>query len=151
MGFVLVHFLRIQYPYMKKQLNNQQCATGSCGALLLFIGLGCFRCKYGNLSVTSFLFIASTQIIMSAIHGTGTAFTFHIIMSVLRFDFFSADIAADRILNNHFSFLDSSDEHLLRRKIENNIAVYNFRNNGIPGRSNDKYRFLLIYFYRCMI
>lgn len=104
-----------------------------------------------KLCITSFFFITPTQIIMPAVHGTGSAFTFYIIMPVCRFNFFAADIAADSILNNHFSFLHSSDAHLLRHRIENNIAVCIFQNSGIPGRSNDKCRFLLFYFYRYML
>ena len=38
---------------------------------------------------------------MAAVHGTGTAFTGHEVMTVRGFDFLAADVAADGISNSN--------------------------------------------------
>ena len=74
---------------------------------LRLISLGLFLfCRVGfadgYIGVTAFFLETTAKIIMVAVYRTGTAFAGYEIMAVFGFDFITADIAADGILNNHF-------------------------------------------------
>ena len=63
----------------------------------------------GYIGIAALLFEAAAQIIAAAVDSAGTAFAFHIIVAVFGFDFITADVAANRFLDNHcLSSLKSS-------------------------------------------
>ena len=72
-------------------------------ALGLFIR---FRGWYtdGNVSITSFLLKATAEVIVPSVDSAGAAFAFHIIVAVFGFNFVTADVAANSILDNHELF-----------------------------------------------
>ena len=69
--------------------------------LLLFRVFGEIGCTDGDIRITPFFFETSSEIIMSAVYGAGSAGALHKIMPVLGFDFVAADIAADGVFDNH--------------------------------------------------
>ena len=76
--------------------------------LLFFRGIWC---TYGNVGITPFFFEASSEIIVPAVYGAGSAGTLHEIVPVLGFDFVTADVTADSIFDDHWdsSFVSSAD------------------------------------------
>ena len=74
--------------------------------LFLFIRVGFTD---GDIGVTPFFFEAAAEVIMATVYGAGAAFAGHEVMAVCGFDFVAADIAADRVFDNHcLSSLKSS-------------------------------------------
>ena len=69
--------------------------------LWLFLFLGIWY-AYGNICIAPIFLETTAKVIMAAVYRTGTAFAGYEIMAVFGFDFITADIAADGILNNHF-------------------------------------------------
>ena len=63
----------------------------------------------GDVGVAAFFFEAAAEVIMAAVYGAGAAFAGYEVMPVRGFDFNTADIAADRVFDNHgLSSLKSS-------------------------------------------
>ena len=79
--------------------------------LLLFCVLGEVGFTDGNIRITPFFFEASSEIIVPAVYGAGSAGTLHEIVPVLGFDFVTADVTADSIFDDHWdsSFVSSAD------------------------------------------
>ena len=74
--------------------------------LFLFIGVGFAD---GDVGVAPFFFEAAAEVIMAAVHGTGSTFACHEVVAVRGFNFIAADVAADRVFDNHcLSSLKSS-------------------------------------------
>ncbi len=65
---------------------------------------------YRYVGKATLVFSAPSQVVVSAVDGTSTALALHKIVAVFGFDFLTADIAADCILDNHCipSFVDNS-------------------------------------------
>ena len=79
------------------------------GGIVSFSFFGWVGFADGDIGVTSLFLEAAAEVIVAAIHGAGTAFTGHEVVPVRGFNFFTADIAADRIFDNHWlSSLNSS-------------------------------------------
>ena len=74
-------------------------------SLILFLLL-----DYGYVSKTALIFSTPSQVVMTAVYRTGTAFAGYEIMAVFGFDFVTADIAANGIFDNQYesSFVKSS-------------------------------------------
>ena len=79
--------------------------------LLLFCVLGEVGFTDGNIRITPFFFGASSEIIVPAVYGAGSAGTLHEIVPVLGFDFVATDIAADCIFDNQLYSSFVSSEH----------------------------------------
>ena len=63
----------------------------------------------GDVGVAAFFFEAAAEVIMATVYGAGAAFAGHKVMPVRGFDFVTADIAADCVLDDHcLSSLKSS-------------------------------------------
>ena len=73
---------------------------------------GCFMCILfwnvfwvwftdGNISIAPFLPEAAAEVVVAAVHGAGAAFTGYEVVAVFGFDFVTADIAADRVADDH--------------------------------------------------
>ena len=63
----------------------------------------------GDVGVAAFFLEAAAEVIVAAVYGAGTAFACHEVVSVRGFDFIAANVAADRVLDNHcLSSLKSS-------------------------------------------
>ena len=82
--------------------SNSLRATASDEAVALVLLIK-FRGWYtdGDVGVTSFFPKAAAEVIVPSVDSAGAAFAFHIIVAVFGFDFVTADIAADSILDNH--------------------------------------------------
>lgn len=82
---------------------------------LRLISLGLFLfCRVGfadgYIGVTAFFLETTAKIIMAAVNSTGTTLAFYIIVTMFGFDFVTADIAANGVLDNQYesSFVKSS-------------------------------------------
>lgn len=66
--------------------------------------------NYGYVGKTALIFSAPSQVIMASVNSTGTTLALHIIVAMFGFDFITADIAADGVLDDHSisSFVKSS-------------------------------------------
>ena len=74
--------------------------------LFLFIGVGFAD---GDIGVTPFFLETAAEVIVAAVYGAGSAFAGHEVMPVCRFNFITADIAANCVFDNHcLSSLKSS-------------------------------------------
>ncbi len=56
---------------------------------------------YGYVGIAALVLKTPSQVVVAAVDGTSTALAPHKIMAVLRFNFVTADIAADCVLDNH--------------------------------------------------
>ena len=77
---------------------------------LRLISLGLFLfCRVGfadrDVGITAFFLKAAAEVIVAAIYRTGPAFACYEVMPVRGFDFFTADVAADCVFDNHLIIL----------------------------------------------
>ena len=74
-------------------------------SLILFLLL-----NYGYVGKTVLIFSAPSQVVVTAVNSTGTTLALYIIVTAFRFDFVTADIAANGIFDNQHesSFVKSS-------------------------------------------
>ena len=54
-----------------------------------------------NVRIAALLLKAAAQILVTAVHGTGSAFALHEIVTVLGFNLVATEIAADGVFDNH--------------------------------------------------
>jgi len=66
--------------------------------LFFFLGVGFTD---GDVCVASFFLETAAEIIVATVDRTGSAFTYHKIMTVRGFDFVTANVAADGISNSN--------------------------------------------------
>ena len=66
-------------------------------SLILFLLL-----DYGYVSKTTLIFSTPTQIIVASVDGASTTLALYIIVAMFGLDFITADVAADRIFDNHW-------------------------------------------------
>ena len=71
------------------------------GGIVSFSFFGWVGFADGDVGVAAFFLEATAEVIVAAVHGAGTAFAGHEVVAVRGFDFFAADVAADRVFNNH--------------------------------------------------
>jgi hypothetical protein len=60
-----------------------------------------FRCADGNIRIASFFLETTAEIVVVAVYGTSSAGASYKIVPVCRFNFVAADVAADRIFDDH--------------------------------------------------
>lgn len=84
---------------------------------LRLISLGLFLfCRVGfadgYIGVTAFFLEAAAKVIVATVHRAAPAFACYEVMPVRGFDFFTADVAADCVFDNHW--LSSLNGSLIR-------------------------------------
>ena len=82
-------------------INKERIILPLCLFLLL---------DYGYVGKTALIFSAPSQVIVASVDGASSTLALHIIMAVFRFDFVTADIAANSVFDNQHeaSFVKSS-------------------------------------------